>query len=318
VNHVSPSAKPGATNQAGSNRTAARPAVSPSSPSRLPVGPAHTVPTVLSLQHSVGNRVVSRMLATSTGVVQRGLSARIQRIGPEDEPPDLPPEEIPPTLPEGTGGPWQPPAPIEEPMPPTEPAGQGWPLDKLQKAFNDEPASTEPAPPSTEMPPTDPAPAPEGPIEPAPETLRSAGTEAGETAAETGAAETGAAEAGAAEAAAAEAAGAEATAAEVGAAGAAEAGAGAGLGALAVPAAAVVGAGLAGAAVGYGLDQASNYIGQKVTGNESGDYHISTGIGNALTAVDQTVSSAFADKDKPEYQQTLGWKLANWMTPTSK
>ena len=134
-------------------------------------------------------------------------------------------------------------------------------------------------------------------------------------AAEAGAVEAGAAEAGALEAGALEAGALEAGAggAEVLAGGALAGEAGAGLGAAALPAAAVIGAGAAGVAAGYGLDQLSNYVGQQITGNDQGDYHISTGIGNAMTAVDQGLTSLWADPSKPEYTQTLGWKIANWL-----
>jgi len=86
-----------------------------------------------------------------------------------------------------------------------------------------------------------------------------------------------------------------------------------GLGAAGVAgsAAAVAGAGLAGWQAGKGLDQLSNYVGQKVTGDKAGDYSISGGLAKGMTAVDQAVSPLWADPSKPAYTQTLGWKLAN-------
>jgi RHS repeat-associated protein len=76
----------------------------------------------------------------------------------------------------------------------------------------------------------------------------------------------------------------------------------------------VVGAFAAGAAIGVGIQEGSAYLSKKYLGTE-----ISPGqmIGDTLTAVDRTVSGVVADPNKPAYTQTLGWKIANWLTPTS-
>lgn len=76
------------------------------------------------------------------------------------------------------------------------------------------------------------------------------------------------------------------------------------------PAAAVLGAGVAGVGAGIGLDHASDWIGDKITGNEGGDHSISGGLASGMTAADEAVSGLLADPSKPAYTQTLGWKLA--------
>jgi hypothetical protein len=80
---------------------------------------------------------------------------------------------------------------------------------------------------------------------------------------------------------------------------------------------AVVGAGVGGMKWGRGLDKASNALGQWITGDTKGDYSISAGLASVMTSADQAISSQFADPSQPAYTQTLGWKLANWLTPTS-
>ncbi|MEG4805141.1 hypothetical protein QUB67_31885 [Microcoleus sp. ARI1-A1] len=75
-------------------------------------------------------------------------------------------------------------------------------------------------------------------------------------------------------------------------------------------------AGAAGIAAGIGLDKGVNYLGQKITGDDKGDYSISNGIAKKLTSTDQALTSLWADPSKPEYTQTIGRQLANWLTPT--
>ncbi|MEG5129077.1 hypothetical protein QUB63_33230 [Microcoleus sp. ARI1-B5] len=57
-------------------------------------------------------------------------------------------------------------------------------------------------------------------------------------------------------------------------------------------------------------------MGQKITGDDKGDYSISNGIAKKLTSTDQALTSLWADPSKPEYTQTIGRQLANWLTPT--
>jgi len=70
----------------------------------------------------------------------------------------------------------------------------------------------------------------------------------------------------------------------------------------------VVGAFAVGAAIGVGIQEGSAYLSKKYLGTE-----ISPGqmIGDTLTAVDRKVSGLISDPSK------LGWKIANWLTPTS-
>ena len=79
------------------------------------------------------------------------------------------------------------------------------------------------------------------------------------------------------------------------------------------PAAAVAGAGAGGYALGRLLDEGVGSLGQAITGDDQGDYTISGGLASGMTSIDQSVSSLFADPDKPAYTQTLGWKLAEWL-----
>jgi hypothetical protein len=76
----------------------------------------------------------------------------------------------------------------------------------------------------------------------------------------------------------------------------------------------VVGAFAVGAAVGVGIQEGSAYVSKKYLGTE-----ISPGqmIGDTLTAADKLVSKIWSDPSKPEYTQTLGWKIAGWLTPNS-
>jgi len=69
-----------------------------------------------------------------------------------------------------------------------------------------------------------------------------------------------------------------------------------------------------GASLGIGLQEGSAYLSKKYLGTE---YSPGQVIGDTLTAADKFVSKAGSDSSKPEYTQTLGWKLANWLTPTS-
>jgi hypothetical protein len=73
MRHVTPIARNGAVTPAGPHGAVSRATVSSTSPARLPVGPGTTVGSFLSLQRSVGNRVVSRML--TTGSLQRASAA---------------------------------------------------------------------------------------------------------------------------------------------------------------------------------------------------------------------------------------------------
>jgi RHS repeat-associated protein len=90
--------------------------------------------------------------------------------------------------------------------------------------------------------------------------------------------------------------------------------AGGGAAAAATTGAAVTGAFALGATVGIGIQEGSAYASKKLLGRE-----ISPGqmIGDTLTAVDRTLARAVADPNKPAYTQTLGWKIANWLTPSS-
>jgi hypothetical protein len=52
------------------------------------------------------------------------------------------------------------------------------------------------------------------------------------------------------------------------------------------------------------------------------DYSIGGGIGNFLSMMDEGTTAGLrdigvVDDSKPAYQQTLGRKLADWLTPTS-
>jgi hypothetical protein len=76
---------------------------------------------------------------------------------------------------------------------------------------------------------------------------------------------------------------------------------------------AVIGSGIAGWEAGKGLDKAANWVGQKVTGDDKGDYSISGGLASGMTAVDNALTPLWADPSKPAYTQTLGWKLGDWL-----
>ena len=81
------------------------------------------------------------------------------------------------------------------------------------------------------------------------------------------------------------------------------------------PAAAVAGAGAGGYALGRGIDNLADYIGDAVTGNESGDHSLSGLSADAMTGLDQGATSVMRnlgifDEDRPAYTQTLGWRLA--------
>jgi hypothetical protein len=79
------------------------------------------------------------------------------------------------------------------------------------------------------------------------------------------------------------------------------------------PAAAVAGAGAGGYALGRLMDEGVGALGSWITGDEQGDYTISGGMASGMTALDQSLTSLWADPDKPAYTQTLGWKLAEWL-----
>jgi len=290
-------------------------------------GEAAAAATAVSGGQSMNQVAVAPAPATATTSVQRQI--------------DL--DDIPSTLPEGTAPEFPPtqPAPLPDPA---GPVGEGWPSWALRQSPGEGPPSIPPGYEGLQQPYQVPQPsAPPSSIDPEaitqrapdvaeeiPDTLRSAGNEAAEVAGEEGAgaaAETGAAEGAGALASegagvvGAEGAGAAAVegAGLVGAegAGAALAGegalagagaAGAGAASVALPLIAAAGAGVG---AGIGLDKLSNYIGQQVTGDTKGDYSISGGIGSALTAADQGLTSLWADPSKPAYTQTIGWKLAN-------
>jgi hypothetical protein len=79
------------------------------------------------------------------------------------------------------------------------------------------------------------------------------------------------------------------------------------------PAAAVAGAGAGGYALGRLLDEGVGSIGQAITGDTQGDYTISGGLASLMTSADRSISSLWADPDRPAYTQTLGWKLGEWL-----
>ncbi|MFI1700711.1 SpvB/TcaC N-terminal domain-containing protein [Streptomyces bobili] len=76
----------------------------------------------------------------------------------------------------------------------------------------------------------------------------------------------------------------------------------------------IVGAFALGAAVGVGIQEGSASLSKRYLGRE-----ISPGqlVGASLSAQDSLVSKVWADPNKPAYTQTIGWKLAGWLTPTS-
>lgn len=76
----------------------------------------------------------------------------------------------------------------------------------------------------------------------------------------------------------------------------------------------VVAAFAVGAAIGVGIQEGSAALSKKYLGRE-----ISPGqmIGDNLTATDTLISKAWTDPAKPAYTQTIGWKIAGWLTPTS-
>lgn len=75
----------------------------------------------------------------------------------------------------------------------------------------------------------------------------------------------------------------------------------------------VAGAFALGAAVGVGIQEGSAYASKKYLGREISPGQI---IGDTMTAADKLVSKLWSDPSKPEYTQTLGWKIAGWLTPT--
>ncbi|MEO6936485.1 MAG: RHS repeat-associated core domain-containing protein, partial [Collimonas sp.] len=90
--------------------------------------------------------------------------------------------------------------------------------------------------------------------------------------------------------------------------------AGGGAAAVAATGAAVVGAFAVGVSVGIGIQEGSAYLSKRYLGTE-----ISPGqmIGDTLTAADNLVSQAWTDPNKPAYTQTIGWRIAAWLTPTA-
>ncbi len=83
-----------------------------------------------------------------------------------------------------------------------------------------------------------------------------------------------------------------------------------GAAAVANPVGAVIGAGLAGFGAGRLLDEGVGAAGRAITGDEQGDYTISGGLADRMTSADQALTSLWADPDRPAYQQTIGWQLA--------
>lgn len=79
------------------------------------------------------------------------------------------------------------------------------------------------------------------------------------------------------------------------------------------PAAAVAGAGAGGYALGTLIDQGFGAAGRAITGNSQEDYTLSGLAASGMTAIDQSVSSLWADPNEPAYTQTLGWKLGEWL-----
>ncbi|TDD93347.1 SpvB/TcaC N-terminal domain-containing protein [Actinomadura rubrisoli] len=73
----------------------------------------------------------------------------------------------------------------------------------------------------------------------------------------------------------------------------------------------VVGAFALGAATGVALQEGSAALSKKYLGTEISPGRI---IGDALTAQDNLVSKIWADPSKPAHTQTLGWKIAGWLT----
>ncbi|MGC9347765.1 MAG: DUF4157 domain-containing protein [Anaerolineae bacterium] len=76
---------------------------------------------------------------------------------------------------------------------------------------------------------------------------------------------------------------------------------------------AVLGAGAAGYGAGRALDEGVGALGRAITGDEQGDYTISGGLAGGMTALDQALTPLWADENEPEYTQTLGWKLGEWL-----
>lgn len=70
----------------------------------------------------------------------------------------------------------------------------------------------------------------------------------------------------------------------------------------------------AGAMAGIGIQEGSAYLSKKYLGSE-----VSPGqmIGDTLTNSDHLLSKVWSDPNKPEHTQTLGWKIAGWLTPIS-
>jgi Domain of unknown function (DUF4157) len=73
----------------------------------------------------------------------------------------------------------------------------------------------------------------------------------------------------------------------------------------------------AGVLTGMALDKGVDWVGKQIYGDDK-DHSISGAIAGGLTSADQAVSSLWADPSKPAYTQTLGWKLANLLTPTAE
>jgi hypothetical protein len=103
----------------------------------------------------------------------------------------------------------------------------------------------------------------------------------------------------------------------VGAAGAlGSAGAGlSGAAAAAAPVGAVLGAGAAGYGIGRMLDNGADWIGDQITGNEGGDHSLSGLSADGMVGMDQAFTRGLRaigayDESRPEYTQTLGWRLA--------
>ncbi|NDU72381.1 toxin [Actinomadura sp. DSM 109109] len=73
----------------------------------------------------------------------------------------------------------------------------------------------------------------------------------------------------------------------------------------------VVGAFALGAAAGVAIQEGSAALSKKYLGTEISPGRI---IGDTLTAQDKLISKIWADPSKPAHTQTLGWKLAGWLS----
>jgi RHS repeat-associated protein len=73
----------------------------------------------------------------------------------------------------------------------------------------------------------------------------------------------------------------------------------------------IVGAFAVGAGAGVAIQEGSAALSKKYLGTEISPGRI---MGDALTAQDRLVSKIWADPSKPAYTQTIGWKIAGWLS----